>query len=93
MKVRLSTAALGDRRNAERYYEGSAALVAFRDELREAVRYLASYPEGAPRVREEIRAKTLKRFPYSLLYRVSGDTVRILAIVHHAQDAETFLAR
>jgi toxin ParE1/3/4 len=93
VRVRLSTAALHDRRQAERYYEGSAALIAFRDELRDAIGYIASYPEGAPRVREEIRAKTLKRFPYSLLYRVSGDTVRILAIVHHAQEPETFLAR
>jgi toxin ParE1/3/4 len=93
VKVRLSTAALADRRRADEYYDGSRALTAFRDELREAIRYIASYPHGAPRVRAEIRAKALRRFPYSILYRVSGDTIRILAIAHHAQDPDAFLTR
>lgn len=92
MRVRLATAALGDRRHAESYYSG-AALTRFRDELRAAIRYVSAFPQGAPRVRGELRVKTLRRLPYSLLYRISGNTVRILAIVHQAQDPEPFLAR
>ncbi len=93
MKVRLSTAALRDRRDAEHHYEGSSVLARFRDELRAAIRYVGSYPEGAPRVRGELRMKTLRGLPYSLLYRISGDTVRILAIVHQSQETETFFQR
>ena len=36
---------------------------------------------GAP-VRGDVRRNSVGRFPYQLLYRVAGDEVRILAIMH-----------
>lgn len=93
MKARFATPAHDDLREAEHHYAGTPVLERFRDDLRRAVRYIETYPEGAPRVRGEIRAKTLRGFPYSLLYRVSGDIVRILAIVHQSQDTERFIRR
>lgn len=93
MKVRLATPALRDRRDLERHYEGSSALRGFREEFLRAIRYITMYPQGAPKARGEVRAKTMRRFPYSILYRITGDTVFVLAIVHHAQDADPFFGR
>jgi len=91
--VRLSSAAYGDRRQAERYYEGSAALARFRTELRSALEFIISCPEGSPRARGETRLKTLKGFPYSILYIVSRDTIHVLAIAHQSRDPEQFYRR
>ena len=48
-----------------------------------AVADLADFPEiGAP-VRGDLRRKVLRRFPYSVLYRVLANEVRILVFMHH----------
>jgi plasmid stabilization system protein ParE len=48
-----------------------------------------SHPEPAPahagsfqRVHHEIRRVRLRRFPYAIYFRVSGDEVVVLAVMH-----------
>lgn len=54
----------------------------FIDEIRGAIERIAEYPEAALLIRGRVRKKDLIRFPYSLLYSVRQDEIRILAVAH-----------
>jgi plasmid stabilization system protein ParE len=70
---------------AVRYYEQSRAGlgIEFAERVEEAIDKLLAFPESYRIVTDGIRRCRLKRFPYSLLYRIDQDKVTILA-VHHA---------
>ncbi len=55
--------------------------------------FIREYPEGAPEVRPNIRRAQLRRFRYSILYRVELDAVVIVAVMHHRQDPQTWIER
>jgi toxin ParE1/3/4 len=57
-------------------------------EVENAVNFLIQYPEAGSKVRDSIRRTTLPKFPYSLIYRVLDDQIRILAVAHHRRRPE-----
>ena len=67
------------------YYaqEANAELgVAFIAEFERALSELAAHPRlGAP-WRARTRRFPLRRFPYSVIYRIEGEEVRIIALAH-----------
>jgi plasmid stabilization system protein ParE len=70
---------------AARYYEAKstglgAALVV---EVAEAAEELRENPESWQLVATEVRRRVLRRFPYSLLYVVEPDRIRVLAVSHN----------
>jgi plasmid stabilization system protein ParE len=71
-------------REAARYYglEAAALRKRFLLAVEEALEHVLGHPEAAEIVRGDIRRKPLRRFPYSLLYTIRGDEVRILAVTH-----------
>jgi plasmid stabilization system protein ParE len=77
-----------DRREAESYYGARSpqALRRFRTELRNALDFIATYPSGAPAFDGEVRAKTIRHFPYSILYKVVGDTLFVAAVANQHRD-------
>ena len=56
---------------------------AFLTEVQHAVDILIATPLAGKVVNRDIRWWVLRRFPYSILYRVCADHIRILAIAHH----------
>jgi plasmid stabilization system protein ParE len=46
-------------------------------------RLIVQQPLAWPLRAGELRKLVLKRFPYSLLFRVRGDTVTVAAVAHH----------
>jgi plasmid stabilization system protein ParE len=92
LRIAFSSAARRDRHKAEAWYRrrSPAALEAFIRELDAAVRFIAKYPEGAPRFGEESRAKTLGRFPYSVIYDVRADRVLVMAIVDERREPGSY---
>lgn len=56
--------------------------LAFLDEVEHAVAMILEHPEAAPLVNRTIRRKLVRRFPYSVMYLVQSDTIRILAIAN-----------
>jgi plasmid stabilization system protein ParE len=40
-------------------------------------------PESYPLHDDEMRFVTLKRYPFSLIYRIKGEEVQIVAVAHH----------
>ncbi len=65
----------------------------FVDEVHRLAERIAEVPEAAPIVRGEVRIARVQRFPYNVLYRVDGDRVMILLIVHKRRDPESWKHR
>lgn len=54
----------------------------FLGDLEQAIELIESYPEVGPLIRGRVRRKSLRKFPYSLIYSVIGAEIRILAVSH-----------
>lgn len=68
------------------YYErvaGSELVDDFYSELRRFMLEAAGRPESFSIRERELRRVNLHRFPYHFLFRIVGDSVRILVVRHH----------
>jgi toxin ParE1/3/4 len=64
--------------------EGSAALgLAFVDEFERALDLLCAYPQLGTLWRRGRRRFPLRRFPYSIIYYIKGEELRVIAVAHH----------
>jgi len=45
-----------------------------------AVTQIEQHPEASPIIDQDVRSKVLRRFPYSIMYSVKTDRIRILAV-------------
>ena len=54
----------------------------FDAEVREATAVLLDYPEIGTTIDTELRKLVLDRFPYSLIYSLSPESVLVLAVAH-----------
>jgi len=64
-------------------YEQQAELgEAFVTEFESLLRRLRQLPERFPEVREDIRRSLFGRFPYALYFRIQGNCVDVLAVLH-----------
>lgn len=75
---------------ASHYYEDRVAGLGqtFIDDVEQGTDEILGYPEGCAFCSENLRRKILKRFPYSLLYTVEADRIRIIAVAHHKRRPE-----
>ena len=80
---------------AVRFYERRAAGLgrSFLIEVRSALDRILVDPESAPIVHGTLRGKPLRRFPYTLLYRLQPDWIRVLAVMHQRRSPERFFGR
>jgi len=71
--------------DATSYYEGRSPGLgtAFLDEVEHAITQIREYPVAAPQIDRLIWRKLLRRFPYSIMYSVQDNAIRILAIANH----------
>ena len=69
---------------AAKYYESQVKGlgIAFLSEVERATNLIQQNPESSPRILKVIRRKILRRFPYSILYSVVGNSIRSLAIAN-----------
>ncbi len=88
MRVSLSDEAQADADAAVDWYIGEGAFVAaddFADELDQALDLLNRFPELGRAIRRNTRTLPLHSFPYSLIYRVQVDVIRVIAVAHHSR--------
>jgi toxin ParE1/3/4 len=52
----------------------------FLAEVERALRQIREHPEAAPVVHGVVCRKLVRRFPYSVMYSVQAETIRILAV-------------
>ena len=68
---------------ARHYQTQSTGLGAeFLSEVERTIAAIASHPKAAPKVRQDIRRRLLKRFPFGILYVATVDEIVIVAIMH-----------
>lgn len=80
---------------AARFYERKVPGLGkrFSQEVALAAGKILDTPERWRVVRSDIRRYLMRRFPYSILYRVAGQEVRILAVKHHSRHPDYWLGR
>ena len=52
------------------------------EDLEHAIIQIIQYPESSPLVSKVVRRKSLRRFPYNIMYVVLPSTIRILSFSH-----------
>ncbi len=60
----------------------------FLAKLKEAVDEIQANPEACQLVSDEVRRKLVQRFPYSVLYAIEKDRIRVMAVAHHKRRPE-----
>jgi plasmid stabilization system protein ParE len=82
--VRFHPAAAQEAESAYDWYADRdlSAAHAFREELQHAVDVVADNPLTWPRHGRGARRYVFPRFPFSLVYRMRGDEVEVLAVAH-----------
>lgn len=87
MKSRFHEAADAELSEAVAYYDGKALGLGdrFLAEVKAATRYIEQHPEIAPVIDEDVRAKVLVRFPYSLMYVIEEHELYIVAVAHQSK--------
>ncbi|MEK6815063.1 MAG: type II toxin-antitoxin system RelE/ParE family toxin [Nitrospirota bacterium] len=84
MRVIFDPDALAEARNAAAFYEDSQPGLgkAFLAEVETAAEEIVRHPLMWRRIRGRFRRYLIPRFPYGLIYAVSGDTIYIAAVMH-----------
>jgi len=78
------------------YYESKRPGLgtAFLKEFESTVSAICAAPHRNPIERSpDIRRKRLQRFPYTVLYRETANTVELLAVAHHRRRPHYWLGR
>ena len=88
MQASLSDEAQADIEAAIDWYLGKGAFVATADlanELDRAIGLLTRFPALGRPIAHNARALSLHSFPYSLIYLLQTDAIRIIAVAHHSR--------
>ncbi len=86
MKVEFHPLTVGDVNEAASFYQSAHAGLEseFRQEIDAAVDRIANRPLLFPIVEAQFRRCIVRRFPFSILFRiVDADCIRVLVIRHH----------
>jgi plasmid stabilization system protein ParE len=72
---------------AIRYYaqQSRGIGVDFVDEVRVAIDFIATYPEGATLIRPSVYRKVVRKYPYSLLYTVEPEGILVIAVMRQSR--------
>jgi toxin ParE1/3/4 len=65
----------------------------FTDSVEQALAQVRDNPKASPTVIGDVRRKVLKKFPYSILYVFTSDTIRVLAIANDRRRPFYWLGR
>ncbi len=69
---------------AASYYDNESLGLgsAFLDSLEQAIQQIFEYPEASSLINRVVRRKVIRRFPYNVMYSISNDKIRILAVAN-----------
>ena len=86
-KIEFHPEAQLDLESARSWYRerSQVAARAFTTEVLRALKSIAVSPDAWPRTRANERRFVLKRFPYSIIYRIRENEIFITAIAHQRQ--------
>ena len=78
-----------------RWYEGKRDGLGadFLLQIEVGLEFLRRYPESHPFEYRETRKHLIKRFPYKIIYLITGDTLVVLAVIHVKRSAKVLRQR
>lgn len=85
LRLELHPAAAEEVEEAHGWYQREASIKiagAFIDELDRAFDAIREMPNTWPSYLQGMRRFVLRRFPFTVVYRIDGDTVRVIAVAH-----------
>ncbi|MDD4910729.1 MAG: type II toxin-antitoxin system RelE/ParE family toxin [Sideroxydans sp.] len=88
LRISLNEEAQADADSAIDWYISEGAFIAaddFINEIERALDLLKQFPALGGGGTHKVRSFPLHGFPYSLIYRVQGDIVRVIAVAHHSR--------
>lgn len=87
-RVIFTPAARQELIEAQDWYEGEAAGLGrrFREAMNGVTERMSTNPWQFPIVANNVRRALLRRFPYSLLFVVQGNTLFVIACFHASRD-------
>jgi len=65
----------------------------FLNELESAYQVVVEFPETWPLFHKKFRRYLLPRFPFSVIYRVKGDDIFVVAVMHNSRKPGYWSAR
>ena len=95
LPVRLTAAAVQDLTLAERWYldEAPHLLASFEEEINRAFLLISERPGLYQTVESAIRRALVRKFPFSVFYRVLPEWIEVIAVVHQSRDPRTWHGR
>lgn len=96
MKYAVHAEARRDLRDAARYYKERAGVgfaQSFLSAFEQAMNVLLTQPLAGAPWHEEKRRFVLKRFPYSVIYSIQDNQVRVFAVAHHSRRPDFWQTR
>lgn len=88
MRISFSDAAQSDLDSASDWYldeKAPHAAERLADDVDHALTLLGRFPKLGVAAAHQARMLALRHFPYSLIYRLDGDLIRIIALAHHSR--------
>ncbi len=66
------------------YYEAQqqGLGIRFRAAVQEGAQKIQSRPQLYPIIEDDVRQCRVQRFPYGVIYRIRGDAIQIIAVMH-----------
>jgi len=94
-RLLLTADARKDITEAQDWYrrEGSVLAASFRAGLDRQLSRILQHPTQFPFARADVRRAKLRRFPYSVLFRVMPDAIYVIACFHSSRDPNVWLRR
>ena len=95
LPVRLTSAAVQDLAVAERWYldEAPHVLASFEEAVDRAFDRISERPESYPTVEPTVRRALVRKFPFSVFYRVLPEWIEVIAVLHQSRDPRTWRRR
>lgn len=95
LPVRLTAAAVRDLALAERWYldEAPHVLASFEEEIDRAFDRISERPESYRIVESHVRRAPMRKFPFSVFYRILPEWIEVVAVVHQSRDPRTWQRR
>lgn len=80
---------------AYRWYEKERAGLGFEflEAVDKLVRTIAENPERSPVIRKDVRRAVLRRFPYSIFYRIVSGHIVVIACFHGKRNPKVWRGR
>ena len=93
--IEIDPAALAEAAEAQEFYAAQRLGLGdeFAAQLDKAVARIAAYPMVWPPFSARTRRYLMDRFPYSVVYRLSGDTARVVAVFHQHRRPDYWRSR